>query len=104
MSIRTSRLHHNRPEADQSPIEGLANLADLMLVLACGLMLSLVVSWNVDLAREMEMINLDQGKEVTELEGLEENMAGLAEGIGYEELGIVYMDPETGKLYMVTNN
>ena len=103
MNLRTSRLHHTQPESGQSPMEGLANLADLMLVLACGLMLSLVISWNVDLARDIDMTGLEQGPEISELEGLEENPDGLTEGIGYEELGTVYKDPVSGKLYMVTN-
>ena len=103
MSLRTSRLHHHKLEFDQSPMDGLANMADLMLVLACGLMLSLVISWNVDLARDIDMISMEQGAEVTELEGLEENTGGLAEGTNYEELGVVYKDPVTGKLYMVTD-
>ena len=35
---------------DVNPMEGVANLADVMLVLAVGMMLALVVAWNVDIA------------------------------------------------------
>jgi hypothetical protein len=100
-SLRSGSLRVIRPESNLSPIEGLANLADLMLVLACGLMLSLVVSWNVDLNRNAALTGVEQGAEVRELEGLKEYAEGLSESYGYEELGVVYKDPATGKLYMV---
>ena len=99
--LRISALRSFRQESEVSPIDGLANLADLMLVLACGLMLSLVVSWNVDLNRTESLINMEQGAEVEELAGLEEYAEGFNESYGYEELGVVYQDPATGKLYMV---
>ena len=98
MSLGTGRLRRARREMDQSPIAELANMADLMLVLACGLLLALVINWNVDLARDVDLIALDQGAEVTE-----GNIGDPAEGAAYEELGVVYRDPNTGKLYMVIN-
>ena len=55
------------------------------------------------LASKMDMVGLEQGAEVTELEGLEESPEGLNSENGfYEEMGTVYRDPDTGKLYMVT--
>ena len=32
-----------------NPLDGLANLADVMLVFACGLMLALITYWNLSL-------------------------------------------------------
>jgi hypothetical protein len=84
-----------------NPMEGVANLADVMLVFACGLMLALIINWNVDVGATANT-QLTQGEEVTEMGEL----TG-AEGEGddptqYERLGEVYRDPATGQLYMVT--
>ena len=102
--LRNSALCDFKLDSDQNPMDGLANLADLMLVLACGLMLSLVMHWNVDLAGSGELVGMEQGAQVQELDGLTESSSGdLKDQSGYEEMGKVYKDPKTGKLYMVTN-
>lgn len=46
------KLHRDDWEGGEevNPMEGVANLADVMLVLAVGMMLALVVAWNVDIA------------------------------------------------------
>jgi hypothetical protein len=84
-------------------MEGAANLADAMLVLACGLMLALVINWDVDIARSPG----EAAAALTEVEGVAEGGAA-AEAqeapAGLEELGVVYRDPSTGKLYMVAND
>lgn len=103
-NLRSSPLLYSKHDSDQNPMDGLANLADLMLVLACGLIMSLVMHWDVDLGRGETLVGLEQGSEIQELEGLEEDAGGLKNEAGYEEMGIVYKDPQTGKLYMVKNN
>ena len=87
---------------DINPLEGMANLADIMLVFACGLMLALIINWNVDVAGLNETAR--QRTEVRQMEGLtgDENSEP-NENINYIEKGTVYEDPETGKLYMVEN-
>jgi hypothetical protein len=80
----------------------MANLADVMLVMAVGLMLALVVNWNVDIAAKNEEMNAN-AEEVTAIEGLSGEGAPLDGDTQYEELGVVYRDPATGKLYMVEN-
>ena len=84
---------------DLNPSAGLANLSDCMLVLACGLMVALVVAWNVDLPSVTEVIEGEK-QEVTDLEDItdEEN----TNGNSYNELGMVYQDPDTGKMYLIT--
>ncbi|WP_148134144.1 DUF2149 domain-containing protein [Candidatus Formimonas warabiya] len=101
-NLRISPLRDRKNDGDQNPMDSLANLADLMLVFACGLMLSIVANWNVDLGRGKNLVGLDQGAEIKELDGLDENTGSLESAAGYEEMGIVYKDPQTGKLYMVT--
>lgn len=45
------KLHRDDREGGKevNPMEGVANLADVMLVLAVGMMLAPVVAWNVDI-------------------------------------------------------
>jgi hypothetical protein len=93
-------------DEELNPMEGLTNLPDVMLVLAVGLMLALVVNWNIDvmpkdapdieppaIGEEIEVDGIDDG-ESTELDGSAE----------YVEMGKVYLDPATGKYYVVTND
>jgi hypothetical protein len=87
-----------------NPMDGIANLADVMLVLACGLMVALIVSWNVDIGRSETLVGVDEGTQMTEVDGVTQpdgTTGTPSEGNGYEEMGKVYRDPTTGKLYMV---
>jgi hypothetical protein len=87
-----------------SPLEGAVNIVDAMLVFACGLMLSLVIHWNVNLDQVREQVNLQMGQEVTENTEIKDNLIKTQnEGDLYQRMGIVYKDPETGQLFMVTN-
>jgi hypothetical protein len=88
---------------DVSPLEGAINIVDAMLVFACGLMLSLVMYWNVDLSRVGERINLNRGQEVTETPEIREDLIETqGEGKLYQKMGTVYKDPATGQLFMLT--
>ena len=85
--------------SDADPRVGLVNLADVMLVFACGLMLALVAYWNLDISSMQEIV---QGREVTEVQDIQQMQDGLTEGGGgFVELGKVYQDPMTGKYYML---
>jgi hypothetical protein len=85
-------------EPDADPRVGLVNLADVMLVFACGLMLALVAYWNLDVSSMREMI---QSNEVTEVQDVNQIEEGASGGGGFIELGKVYQDPMTGKYYML---
>lgn len=93
-------------QQDQEPLGPLANLLDLMLVFACGLIAALIsVSKNVDahfesslekdISKQTEQI-VEKGRELPELPG-----QGKAGGNGYEAVGEVYRDPNTGKLILI---
>jgi hypothetical protein len=89
-------------EAEEiNPMEGAVNIVDAMLVFACGLMLSLVIFWNVDLRNE-DMKPVSVGADASQLsEELQNNMdEENPTGTQYEEVGKVYRDPATGKLYL----
>jgi len=86
---------------ETNPLDGVANLADVMLVVACGLMLALVINWNVDITPKTAG-NAAFGEEVSQVEALGGTVGeALDEETQYEEVGKVYRDPNTGKLYMI---
>lgn len=79
--------------ADEEPLGPLANLADIMLVFAVGLMVALAASRDSGVSGGME---LDAGRELPEVP------SGVGEsGSGYESVGRVYRDPQSGKLILV---
>ena len=85
---------------DADPRVGLVNLADVMLVFACGLMLALVTYWNLDISAMTEVVQADEMQEVSGIEDLEDQMNG-GGGNSFTQLGMVYEDPTTGKMYML---
>ena len=97
--LRKRRLR--RQEAEVNPMDGVANLADAMLVLAVGIMLALILNWNVDISA----VRGDAGPEQDEaLSFTEEDMSETQalEGQGeLEKLGAVYYDPATGLYYII---
>ena len=52
LSGNRGRLRVQRRQEDFSPMEGVGNMADAMLVFACGLIVALILSWNVDVTSE----------------------------------------------------
>ncbi len=106
--LRSRRL---RELEEVNPLEGSINIVDAMLVFACGLMLSLVIHWDVDLAGGQGgpaqgggSINLTQGQDVSQTPEIRHDLIETqGQGNLYERLGTVYRDPATGKLFMLTN-
>ena len=99
MSLRSKRsLRRHKFEEDFDPMSSMGNLADCMLVLACGLLLALMIHWNVD----VEMAAQQMPDTKYEVEGVESGDSKTIEGESeLQEMGTVYMDPETGKYYVV---
>lgn len=100
-------------EGDNDPLQGLANMMDVMLVFVCGLLVALVISWNLQeiftdeidatqrqklLQAIQQVVAVEKGQELEEVPD-----TGSGTGSGYEELGTVYRNPETGKLIMIEN-
>jgi hypothetical protein len=94
----------------EDPLGGVANLADLMLVFATGLLVALVLAW--DLARALDpslpaqLRLLDALRSAREVESLQRAGAdaesALPEGAGrYRSVGAVYQDTATGKMFVV---
>lgn len=99
MSLRNRRnLRAHRKQDDFNPMDGMANLADVMLVFACGLILALIINWNVDVSS----IKTQQPDVTYEVEGVESDSTQTIDGESeLEEMGTVYRNPETGKYYVV---
>lgn len=103
--LRTSRFRTKKSESAFNPMDGMANLADVMLVLACGLLLSLIVHWNVDVGRTEKLVGLSDETKLAEVEDAEKKaIEDLKDGKGFEEMGTVYRDPATGKLYVISRD
>ena len=97
-------------EGEEDPMAGTTNLVDAMLVIAVGLLIFVVISWNMqsvifqdsqDQSQEVQksptnITEVTEGQELNETPESSESS-----GQGYMEMGKVYKDPATGKLIMV---
>lgn len=98
-------------EGEEDPMAGTSNLVDAMLVIAVGLLIFVVISWNMqsvvfqDNSQNPQNQAIQDSQEVTEVsEGQVLNETpdtSDSSGQGYMEMGKVYKDPSTGKLIMV---
>ena len=80
-------------ESEGSPMESIANIVDVMLVFACGLLLALVTVWNVD-------IGLDRPDNMYEVSDVVEGSQDVQKD-NLQEAGKVYRDTATGNLYFI---
>ena len=97
-------------EDTEDPMAGTANLVDAMLVIAVGLLVFLVISWNMqgvifsDMTQEQKQNVMQQMSEVSEVDqGQQLNETpdvSNKSGQSYTERGKVYQD-SSGKLIMV---
>lgn len=101
---RTGLGHSPFGEEEADPMAGVSNLSDAMLVLAVGFMLALITHWNVDVSNtnQLQEVKQEALSEVGDYDSLKENDVVQEEGmVGLQEKGTVYMDPETGKIYVI---
>lgn len=89
---------HPRGDEDVDPMSSVANISDAMLVFACGLLISLVLMYNVDLT-QFTQVELDEEQQIESMESLREMLEN--GGDAYIQRGTVYQDPRTGELYML---
>ena len=86
---------------DDDPMGGLNNLSDAMLVLALGFLIFAIMalSVNPDMIHEQSST-----QDVSTAETFTQNYtdAGGLEDSGFNEVGKVYEDPNTGELVMVS--
>ena len=86
---------------DDDPMGGINNLSDAMLVLALGFLIFAIMalSVNPDMIQEQSST-----QDVSTAETFTQNYtdAGGLEDSGFNEVGKVYEDPNTGELVMVS--
>lgn len=88
-----------------NPMATVANLVDAMLVLAVGIMLALIVSWNLNIA-ENGQVNDNARREDALSDFTEEEVQSTDEAPteNLEKQGTVYYDPETDKYYVIAQD
>jgi hypothetical protein len=82
-----------------NPLEAVANITDIMLVLAVALMLALISRLGISMGAlsEVDESNLlPVTPDITPSDIMDSTS-----GKGYREVGTVYEDPETGKKYYI---
>jgi len=95
----TPRWRRSRfDEDDVDPLGSMANLVDLMLVFACGLIAALEARTDLlqQLQQQREPVAVERGRELPQLPP---QLQG--DGSGMESVGRVYRDPESGKLILI---
>ena len=80
-------------------MSGLANLSDVMLVFACGLMAAVITFWQVDLNKTD--IDRDKMQHIDSSEVIHESGSVPTDGLVNQ--GTVFKDPKTGDLYIIEN-
>lgn len=82
---------------DEEPLGPLANLVDIMLVFACGLIAAIVASQGgLNEGFKQQGVSVEKGSEIPEMP----NGIGKS-GSGFESVGKVYRDNKTGKLILI---
>jgi len=82
---------------DEGPLASMANLVDVMLVFACGLIAALILGkLEASQVAPQQMQNVERGKELPRMPD-----AMGQQGSGMQSVGRVYKDPKTGKLILV---
>ena len=120
---RGRRTRRRFSEEEVNPMNYLSNLSDAMLVLAVGIMLALIVHWNVDISTSGGTMSdsgqsyaadgeggnsaIDRDSAVNfsqdELDNMQSQDELNSSDTGMEKLGEVYYDAATGQYYIVEN-
>jgi len=96
MLRRKNRFSNNEPD---NPMDGLTNLADVMLVFSCGLLLALIINYNIDITKQED---IDYDYEIKAQS--EEQSEQPKDDSKLQKKGTVYVDPDTGKMYVVNED
>ena len=120
---RGRRTRRRFAEEEVNPMNYLSNLSDAMLVLAVGIMLALIVHWNVDISTSGGTMSdsgqsyaadgeggnsaIDRDSAVNfsqdELDNMQSQDKLDSSDTGMAKLGEVYYDAATGQYYIVEN-
>ena len=95
----STSFRRRRSAEEVDPMSSMSNIGDVMLVFACGLIVALILSWNVDVTDQGIQKVKEKKYEVNNIEDSAVEVIGDEKNL--EEMGTVYRDPETGKYYVV---
>ena len=90
-----------RAEEDVDPMSSVANISDAMLVFACGLLIAIVLAWDLDMSA-ITQVELDDSQQIEDVDEMRDMLE--SGGSGYIERGTVYQDPNTGTLYLLESD
>jgi hypothetical protein len=79
-------------------MESMVNLVDVMLVFICGLLISIIIYWNIDMDNLVTIINQQQMVKIDDPEEIREQMGAFD---GYSDVGSAILDPSTGDVYVL---
>lgn len=99
---RRRRRNHFQDGEDLNPMSYVSNLSDVMLILAVGIMLALILHWNVQLNAENSAQTdntQDTNSAITFSDEDLQNQEELPEDI--EHMGEVYYDPVNKTYYIL---
>ena len=86
-----------------NPMEYVSNLSDVMLILAVGIMLALIVRWNVDItppdSAGGDPLQAEAAFTEDELDSMRDDATESPDAL--EKRGELYYDAETGTYYIV---
>ena len=88
-----------RYREDISPVESLVNLVDVMLVFICGLLISIIIFWNINMENLVIILDQEQLIEIENPDVLNEQMKAID---SYGDLGAAVLDPRTGTFMLWT--
>lgn len=99
------RRHRNDFFSDDeglNPMDYVSNLSDVMLILAVGIMLALIVHWNVDITptdAASDPLQAEAAFTEEELDSMRDDATESPDAL--EKRGELYYDAETGTYYIV---
>jgi hypothetical protein len=104
--IKVAKRIRRESAEDVNPMHYISNLVDAMLVLAVGIMLALVINWNIDMtsAAEKEKASEAESSKIPTFnnDNLESvNESDIKNKDKLEQSGTVYYDPETDTYYLM---
>lgn len=100
--MRKPRKNYFSEEEDLNPMNFVSNLSDVMLILTVGIMLALILHWNVNINPSAPMEE-DTGDDpvISFSDNDLESRTTLPENM--TEMGQVFYDEETDRYYIVKN-
>jgi hypothetical protein len=97
-SARLTSRYSDGESQSVNPLESVANMTDVMLVLAVALMLALIAHWSIDVSSVTEV---DESQMQAADDSTAAEVKESASDKVYEEVGKVYRDPDTGQTFII---